>query len=661
MLRLALFVGCLALLIRVIYLIESAENPFREHLLLDARHYHLWAARIAGGAWIGSEPFLQAPLYPYFLGLCYALLGSEPARALWVQALLGALTAGAGAYLAGRRWGRIAAWTTGLLLALYQPGIFYSGVLLAPVLAAALLMLALLLGRRHSFWGGLATGLAALAHPLLLPGGLIATYAITERRGRRRLLALLAGCALAIAPATLYNAVAAGAFIPIAANAGVNLHIGHGPRATGFYVPPAGPHGTGDIHGIAQASAITGRDLSPVEASRFWRARAWEAMREDPLRTLQLTARKLYAFLQGYEVPQVESLGFERRYSTVLRLPFLPGWLALLALAMTGWATRRRERAYAGLLLAVAATAIAGSLFFVTARFRFPVHIYLALASGAGVAGLLKQRRRRAAALLPALGMLVLFGPAWSTATRPTAHGEFHYRLGQIAEREEDPRAALEHYRQALEHAPGNYEAAVRLGLLYARAGNLDRAQALLEGALRYAPRHARALFTLGQVHQVRGALDIARAYYAEAVAADPGHVRALESLATCAYLAGDVAAAQQNGDTLLAQIGPKAPLGGRMRFVLGRLQERRAHGWSLGRGGARAEGDLAFGAGDWETAREHYRAALEQEPDDLATLLELYRLAHRRQDAAARDRWRARYLSAGGPADALAPADSRQ
>lgn len=41
----------------------------------DAIEYDAWAQRIAAGDWIGSEVFYQAPLYPYCLGVLFALAG----------------------------------------------------------------------------------------------------------------------------------------------------------------------------------------------------------------------------------------------------------------------------------------------------------------------------------------------------------------------------------------------------------------------------------------------------------------------------------------------------------------------------------------------------------------------------------------------------------
>ena len=59
----------------------------------DARGYDQWAQRLAGGDWIGTDVFYQAPLYPYFLGVVYAIAGHDLLAVRIVQALVGSLSA----------------------------------------------------------------------------------------------------------------------------------------------------------------------------------------------------------------------------------------------------------------------------------------------------------------------------------------------------------------------------------------------------------------------------------------------------------------------------------------------------------------------------------------------------------------------------------------
>jgi hypothetical protein len=71
----ALGIYGVALLIRFLHVWQLSRSPFFDALLGDAHGYDEWARRIAGGEWIGTDVFYQAPLYPYFLGVIYKLFG----------------------------------------------------------------------------------------------------------------------------------------------------------------------------------------------------------------------------------------------------------------------------------------------------------------------------------------------------------------------------------------------------------------------------------------------------------------------------------------------------------------------------------------------------------------------------------------------------------
>src|SRR3990170_904648 len=78
-----------SLIVRVAHLFQMRRAPFFTLLMGDAQSYHAWAQRLAAGDWIGSDVFYQAPLYPYFLGLVYMLLGEAPMTVRLCQAVIG--------------------------------------------------------------------------------------------------------------------------------------------------------------------------------------------------------------------------------------------------------------------------------------------------------------------------------------------------------------------------------------------------------------------------------------------------------------------------------------------------------------------------------------------------------------------------------------------
>ncbi|MFH1143858.1 MAG: tetratricopeptide repeat protein [Candidatus Eisenbacteria bacterium] len=699
-------IGLFALLVRIVYLIESRDNPFHTHLSLDPKFYHDWAQRILDGQVFGPDAFLQAPLYPYLLAGLYALTGPNPLAPQWLNALLGSLTAVVGAALAGRLHGRAALLTTGILLALYKPSIFYTGTILVPVLAALLFAGTLSLAGRRPLLAGVCAGLTGLAHPVLLPAALLMTAGITllhpaapsspaadpspsgtteaiparsRRAGwMRRLLPVAAGAALAILPATVHNFVYSGRLVPISANSGINVYIGNGPQANGFYTSPFGLRAEQDLLGVAEASYQAGRPLTVVESSSFWIDRSLAEMRADPGRALKLYARKVYYTLFALETPQVGSLDFEKRYSLLLRLPALPNWMMLVAAAGFSLVLLRRSRLvwiWAG---GVLVTALFIALFFATGRFRFPLHLPLALIAGAGAACVtravapharpamnldasstagLAARLRRAKvplALAVAAGLVLLLQPNWLHVLKDVTYGQQHYRLGVIAESEGRIEEAAREYARALEIDPTVARAAINLGILTARQGDIDRAQPLLERGVHLDPRSARGLLSLGQIHQLRGDLDAACDLYTAAWEADTTYLRSLESLATATYVKGDLATAAARAAALILRAGDD-PLAVRCRFLLNRLEERRRYAWPLWLSPERAEGDLALAAGSLREARTRYEAALQTHPEDRAALLELVRVAALEQRMPEARRLAQRFQAAGGPPGAVA------
>ena len=84
---------------------------------------------------------------------------------------------------------------------------------------------------------GLATLLRGTSLALLpLAGAAVAWPAAALRRRALLVSLVVAACAAALAPAVVHNSRAAGRLVGPALNGGVNLYIGNGPEANGFYV-----------------------------------------------------------------------------------------------------------------------------------------------------------------------------------------------------------------------------------------------------------------------------------------------------------------------------------------------------------------------------------------------------------------------------------------
>jgi hypothetical protein len=97
-----LAIFAVALAVRLLHIWQIRDAPFFSVLMGDSRAYDEWARRIAAGDWIGTDVFYQAPLYPYFLGVIYAIAGHHLLLVRIVQAVLGSLAC-VFLVLAGRR------------------------------------------------------------------------------------------------------------------------------------------------------------------------------------------------------------------------------------------------------------------------------------------------------------------------------------------------------------------------------------------------------------------------------------------------------------------------------------------------------------------------------------------------------------------------------
>ncbi len=110
--------------------------------------------------------------------------------------------------------------------------------------------------------------------------------------------------------------------------------------------------------------------------------------------------------------------------------------------------------------------------------------------------------------------------------------------LGRLAE-------AAEAYRAAVDHAPDNAEAALKLGLYLHRSGDTEDAATAIERAVALAPDNSQAWFAAGLVRQDRRAFVAAADAYGRALALRPDLAEAAVNLGICHQERGDLAAAK--------------------------------------------------------------------------------------------------------------------
>ena len=433
----------IALAVRLAHLWQMRASPFFSVLMGDSRSYDEWARRIAAGEWIGHDVFYQAPLYPYFLGAVYAIAGHHLFLVRVLQAVLGSLAcvflALAGERFFSRRVGRIA----GLALAIYAPAIFFDGLIQKSTLDVLFICLALwLLARTETaenvedakdaqkilsprplrpprfslaswLWLGVAIGALTLTREnAVVFTVVIVVWAVTRStaenaesaekgtapRSRRapRLVprwrpvaAFLLGAAIVVLPVAIRNSLVGGGFYITTSQFGPNLYIGNNPRADGSYQSlrygrGAPEYERQDATEIAETAA--GRSLTPSEVSGYWSDKAVDFMIGRPGDWLALVGRKIALLVNKTELLDTESQESYAEWSIPLRVTALVGHFGILVpLAVVGmilsWPQRGR---LAPLYAMLAAYAVSVLLFYVFARYRYPMVPMLILFAAAG-------------------------------------------------------------------------------------------------------------------------------------------------------------------------------------------------------------------------------------------------------------------------------------
>ena len=503
----AIFAAALAL--RLLHLWQMRATPYFSTLMGDARGYDQWAQRLAAGDWVGTEVFYQAPLYPYFLGLVYAVAGHDLMAVRVVQAVLGSLAAVLVGYAATRLVSPRAGVVAGAILALYAPAIFFDGLIQKSVLdvffvAAALAAIAALATGAHDrkgLWFGLGVTLGCLSLTRENALVLVAVLAVWgwfgaphARLGRVAALGLCAaGLGVVLAPVAVRNAAVGGGLYLTTSQFGPNFYIGNHEGADGSYAALKFGRGSPEYERIDAteiAERAAQRALTPAEVSSYWTGRAWQFISTEPGAWLRLMARKVALLVNAEEALDTESQDSHAEWSWPLRvLGPVTHFGVLVPLALIGvwvtWPDRRRLWVLHAMGLAFAAATLA---FYVFARYRYPLVPLLVIMAAAALAGLrraiaARPRAQTAGVLAGAVALTVvcqwpLLSPTRSRAITETNLGAALHEDGRLDE-------AVLRYRRAIEVQPDYVPAFNNLGVTLRAQGKVDDAIRAYDAGLR--------------------------------------------------------------------------------------------------------------------------------------------------------------------------------
>jgi Tfp pilus assembly protein PilF len=336
---------------------------------------------------------------------------------------------------------------------------------------------------------------------------------------------------------------------------GSNFYVGNHRGADGGYTPMRAGRGDArferdDMRRLAEDAGR--RPLSPAEVSRYWMARAWDDIRSAPAEWGRLLLWKWFLTWNRIELVDAEAFHTHARESPPLAL--LGGVLhfgVLLPLAVAGvWWTRRAWRRL-WVLHAMALT-FAGSvtLFYVFARYRYPLVPIAALFAGAGLEGFWHRLRTpssrdgREIAIAVALVIASAVFANWPTPQRYDDDAITWYNAGTAlldAGRVDDARALLERARSADPRFPETYN---NLGRAWLALGDVEAARRQLERGIELAPDHAILHLNLAAAVARQGDAARTRQLLERAIALDPLLAAAYGPLAELELRDGDAALA---------------------------------------------------------------------------------------------------------------------
>ena len=553
-----------ALALRLVYLAELLRTPVFTVVIGDAQQYDSWAQQIAGGQWMGAEVFYQTPLYPYLMAVIFKLAGHHLLAVRVAQAMMGALSCVL-LGLAGRRFfnqrvGLIAA----LLLAIYPPAIFFDGLiqkasldlflttlLLAVLgefhhrlewkwqwkllLAAGAVMGALMLNREN----------ARILYPIIIVW-LVVYFRATPLRTRAAWAGIVtAAIAAVLLPVGWRNYHVGGEFLISTSQLGPNFYIGNHAGAQGAYeplVPGQGNAANERRDALRLAEEAQGRKLSPAEVSDYWVSRSLEYIRSQPWDWLRLMGRKLLLTFSATEAVDTESIEVYAEYSRLLRVFFWLHFGVILPLGVFGvWQTRSDWRRLAILYAMLLGLALAVALFYVLARYRYPMVPMVLLFAAAAVSSVIgdwslaKDKLWRG--WMPGILLAVVVAIPSNFLLR-TSNDETWLNVGTELIRLRRPAEAIPLLQKAVAAAPTEAPPRYNLGLAFDHTGEKEQALEQFDAALQLRTEYYDAHLAMAIILQEKGLTITALKHFREAVRLNPNSVEAHRNLGSALAVA---------------------------------------------------------------------------------------------------------------------------
>ncbi len=495
--------------------LSVGENPTLLALSGDSLEYWHMSDSILDGNLVQKQPFLSAPLYPYFIALLRAL-GLEIVGVMVVQIMLRSATAwlitACSKKLFDNAW--LSFTSAASFLLLLEPAYFATRMvnsslqllLVAGVVFTFLRFRESQSARRAVGYGG-TVGLAILAHPPLLASiPFLAWQALRKSKQRQIGLLVVFSMVLVTATATVHNAQATKGspggveFIPVSAQAGVTFAHGNALGSNGTYQPLEGVSANrlrqnSDAYEIVKQQ--TGEE-GWQHTSDFYMQQGLDYWANNPGTAVSLFFTKLRWLFAGNNYGDLFFINLERSDNAWPRpatpLNFIKvGWLLPLSLVGLIMLWRRRNTARLPLTLLFLSAAAVVVVFWYSPRYRLPLVPIAAIVAPWAIYSI-GRSRNLVTAMLIAIPILIIEGSSamddFDPIDKPMA-GSFNLNTGLNYMELEQYELAIPRFEHAIANGQNKAvthialaESQVKIGTSFGQQGDISAADLMFNAAI---------------------------------------------------------------------------------------------------------------------------------------------------------------------------------
>lgn len=497
--------------------LSISTNPTLLALAGDSLEYWNMSGTISEGNFIQNQPFLSAPLYPYFVALLRAV-GFDIIGVVVVQIMLRSVTAWLIAACSKKMFDNewLSLFSATAFLLLLEPAYFATRIvnsslqlfLVAYVVFTYLRYHQRQCAHRAADYGG-TIGLAILAHPPLLAGLPFFAWQTARHSTQKHLGALVIFSMLIVtATATIHNALATvksdgGAeFIPVSAQAGVTFAHGNAPGANGTYKPLAGVSAN-RLKQNKDAYQIV-KDQTGEEGwghtSNYYLAEGLDFWANNPSTAITLFFTKARWMFAGSNYGDLffinEEIADESWPRPVPFINFLQvGWLLPLSFAGLFMLWRKRHHASLHLTLLFLSAAAVVVVFWYSPRYRLPLVPVAAIVAPWAAVTIARSRKNVLTGLVLA-PILLIEGSSAIDDFDPrdnAMHSSFNLNTGLNYLELQQYDLAIPRFEAAIKGGQNKAvthialaESQVKVGTAFDKQGDIPAADALYNAAIKH-------------------------------------------------------------------------------------------------------------------------------------------------------------------------------